>query len=663
MSQIEVRLFGGLELSDSDGDGNPFALNGRKVRALLGLLLVESGRWHSRDRLAALLWGGRSDSQARHSLNQAFHKIRQWEKAADVALIEREADRIRIAKDALNSDLQQFELRMSEDPIGVTALRVGNLLEGYETVTPEFSDWLNTKRTLVERKWQSALGTLVSSELLKDSNSETGISAARLLLDLDPLDENARRSVMLLLAKSGQRTEALRQYEICREILRTELGVEPDPTTQTLFKEIRFTNATLTVEMPAGPDESQDLLDTPMLEERPIVAVMPFANLDDDPDFSFMVDGLTQDIILALSAFRSLRILAHVATFRLRDADLDHTTIRRRLGATHAVSGRVRRAGNKLRISAELLDCRTGELIWAGLFDRAMTEMFALEEMVSRHIAAAIEPSLEAAEVQRVLGRPPETLEAYELLLRGYWHLYRRTPDDIAEARRCLEVAVSRDPAYATPYAVLAFLKYVEATTSFGDSNYLDLMYDSFSTAEQAIELDPLNPRALTYSAIANTRLGNLKAAFETINRSIDLCPSFYQSHSALAFICDFMGKFSDAKYAADETIRLRPHDPMLYRCIISKSIAEYQTSDYDRARNITRDSLRSDASWWNSRMLLAASLSKDGQIDEARDVVDRMRDDFPDLTLEIMLRRMPFADPLHAEHLSEGMVLAGWRD
>ncbi len=661
MSQIEVRLFGGLDLIDSHGDA--VDLNGRKVCALLGLLLIESGRWHSRNRLAALLWGDRKDSQARHSLNQALYEIRQIEKAAKISLISREGDRVRVADDAVSCDLHRFEACLEKDPIGAKALRSGQLLEGYETITPEYADWLSTRRRLIENNWQNALRNLVSSELLKETSPETGIAAARLLLDLDPLDEDARRSLMKLLERSGQRTEALRQYEICRELLKTDLGVEPDPTTQALFREIRHSNAGTRVDKPTGADESQDVIDTPAQQDRPIVAVMPFANLDDDPAFAFMVDGLTQDITLALSAFRSFRVLAHTSTFRLRGSDVDHFAIRRTLGASHAVRGRVRRAGNRLRISVELLDCRTGELIWSGKFDCALDDILELEEAVSRQIAASIEPALEAAEVQRVLGHPPENLEAYELLHLGYWHLYRRTPDDLSEARRCMEAAVRKDPTYAAPYAGLAFLKYIAATAKLVDRNYLKLMQDCHSTAEQGLALDPINPRALTFSAMASMRAGNLPDAFDTIKRSIELCPSFYLSHSVLAFACDFMGKFTEAKSAADETIRLRPHDPMLHRCIISKSIAEYQTSNYGRARYITRDSLRTDASWWQSRMLLAASLGIDGHTAEARDTIAGLQKDFPSLTLETMLLHMPFADPGHSDHLTEGMVLAGWRD
>ena len=254
-------------------------------------------------------------------------------------------------------------------------------------------------------------------------------------------------------------------------------------------------------------------------------------------------------------------------------------------------------------------------------------------------------------------------MEAYELLLRANWHLYRRTAQDIVEARRFTEAAAEKDPTYAAAHAGLAFLKYHEASKSFADRDYLNIVEESLALAEHALELDPFNPRALTYCAHTHNRLGNHQLALETVNRSIALCPSFYQSHTALAYARNFLGHYSDAKRAADETIRLRPRDPLIYRCIISKSIAEYQTKDFDRAAHIARVSLRTEPSWWNSQMLLAASLAQSGETAEAGEVVDKMHQDFPGLKLEHMLRRMPFAVPEHSEHLAEGMMRAGWRD
>ncbi len=393
-----------------------------------------------------------------------------------------------------------------------------------------------------------------------------------------------------------------------------------------------------------------------------MIAVMPFANLDDDPEFAFMVDGLVEDLIFALSAFRSFRILARTATFRMRETEMGHSDIRRIFGATYAVNGRVRRSGAKLRVSVELLDCANGEQLWANQYDKALDDLFDVEQDITLRVAAAIEPALEDVEMRRTLDHLPETMEAYELLQRGYWHLYRDTPQDLAEAWRCIEAAVTKDPTYAGALAGFAQLKYRDAHAKLTD-HFAARLEDCRVTAAQALELDSRNPRALRFLSGANSFLGNHDIALDSINRAVELCPSYASGHSGLAFVQDFIGNFSDAKPAADETIRLRPHDPLLHKCIISKSIADYQVGQYERAELVARDSLRTNDSWWLSNMMLAASLGRLSRLDEARAPLDKMRDSQPGLTLEIMLHAMPFVDPTHRDHLSEGLIQAGWRD
>jgi adenylate cyclase len=168
------------------------------------------------------------------------------------------------------------------------------------------------------------------------------------------------------------------------------------------------------------PDVRLDLVDAPSNEDKPVVAVLPFANLSDDPNLAYFADGLADDLIFSLSAFRWFRVLAQAATFRVRDAKANHADVRQMFGATHVVNGRVRRAGSRLRLTIELADCRSGQQLWAGRYDKALDDLFEVQDDVTRRVVAGIEPALEDREMRRALGRPPETLAAYELLLRGY---------------------------------------------------------------------------------------------------------------------------------------------------------------------------------------------------------------------------------------------------
>lgn len=659
MPTIAARLFGGFELTDADG--KELTLTTRKARALLAFLLVEAGQWHSRERLAGLLWGDRAQTQARNSLNQALYEIRKLEEAFGKPVIEREPERVRIVGGVIESDVSKFAELLKDSPLEAARLRTGDLLAGVDLRDQAFVDWLNSKCAEYDEALSGALRPLASVEE-QDEISEAAIQAARQLVALQPLDETARRQLMQLLARAGNRAEAIRQYEICASLLMDELGIEPDAATQNLLKQIRHAGPAPAPVAQIGRDERQELIDTPKTTNRPVIAVMPFANLDEDPEFAFMVDGLAEDLVFALSTLRSFRVLARTATFRMREKELDYPDVQRIFGANYAVNGRVRRSGNRLRVSVGLIDCATGEQLWSNRYDKTVEHIFDVQEDISFRIAAAIEPALENVEMRRALRRPPATLKAYELLQRGYWHLYRATPEDESEAWRCIDAAIGKDPTYAAAITGLAYLKFRDAHSHLMDK-FDARMRDCRATATQALELDPRDPRALRFIAGANSSLGNHDVALEAARRSVEICPSFAQGYSGLAFVHDFIGNFSDAKPAADETIRLRPHDPVVHRCIMSKSIAEYQTEEYLRAERIARDSLRTNDSWWMSNMMLVACLGKQERSDEAGATIDRMRTAYSGITLENMLHAMPFADTAHSDHLAEGILQAGWRD
>lgn len=659
MPKITARVFGGFELRDVGGE--ELTLGTRKARALLAFLIVESAQWHPRERLAAMFWGDRAQTQARNSLNQALYEIGKLEEASAATIIERTPERVRLAEGAVGSDVEQFLKLLPGNALEAAALRAGDLLDGADLRDQPFVDWLLAKRAEYQAALSTALRTLASATNTGE-NQDMALQAARHLVALDPLDEAARRQLMHHLAQAGNRAEAIRHYDICASLLKDELGIEPDAATRSLLEQIRRSQPAQPAIVSLAQDERQKLIETPATVHRPVIAVMPFANLDDDPEFGLMVDGFGEDLIFALSAFRSFRVLARTATFRLRRADMDHTDIQRALGANYAVNGRVRRSGRRLRVSVELVDCSTGDQLWADRYDRILDDFFEIEDDIARRIAGAIEPTLENVEMVRALGRPPETLAAYQLMQRGYWHIYRATRDDEVEAFRFFEAALAKDSTYAEAVTGLAYLKFRDAHANLLN-NFLGRMEDCRRTAAHALDLDPRNPRAMRILSGADSTFGNHDVALATIQHAVELCPSYAQGFSGLAFAHDFKGSFSEAIPAADETIRLRPHDPVLHRCIMSKSIAAYQIAHYEGAERVARDSIRTNDRWWLSNMMLAASLGKQGRPDAAKPAIEKLKKDLPGLTLQAMLQGMPFADAAHREHLADGLIQAGWRD
>jgi TolB-like protein/DNA-binding SARP family transcriptional activator len=632
----------------------------RKARALLAFLAVESARWHSRERIAGLLWGRHAEPQARNSLSQALHELRQVEEQLGVRLVEREDGRLRLAAGTVDCDLHRFEALVSTDPLAAGKLYRDDLLADFELAEEPFAEWLESKR----RHYQALLSERLlaaAAQVATAGDPQAAIRAARTAVELDPLDEKARCLLMRLLVSSGQRAEALRQYRVYEELLRTELNVAPAEETRSLADEIRRGHHAAQSILPEGPDPRLDITDPTTAGDRPAIAVLPFDNLSDD-DCAWLCHGITDDLIFELTAYRWFRALARTATFRLADRRISHETARRILGATYLVTGRVRRAGSRLRVTVDLIDCRDGGQLWAGRYDRTLEDLFDAEAEIARQVASAIEPAVHDQEMRRVRARLPGTLTAYEQLQRGYSHFYRGTREDWVAARRCFEAAAESDPDFACAVAALAGVKYRDASTDVVNVSR-ERIEDARETAEQALRLDRSHPIALRWLAGTKGFMGDQEGALAAANTAVGLCPSYASAYSILGFVHDFLGNFDEARAAADETVRLRPHDPALHKCILARGIADYQTGDYQSAMRVIHDSQRTDKTWWMSNMMLAATAGQRGARDTAREAIERIRADQPGITLEIMLTRMRYTDPVHREHLAEGLTRAGWRD
>lgn len=685
---ISARLFGGFELRNSNGE--ELTLGTRKARALLAFLIIERGQWHSRGRLAGLLWGDRAHTQARNSLSQALYEIHRLEETSDATIVERTSERVRIVEGVIDSDVDQFRERLNGNALEAAMLRTGDLLGGVDLRDQAFVDWLVAKRAEYQEALSIGLRAL-ASPAKGHEDLDVALRAARHLIALNPLDEAARRQLMHLLSQTGNRAEAICQYEICANLLKDELGIEPEAATQRLLDEIRRAQtkqpsltSTETLEKVTirtlheatssqshespwtSPEsiERHNLIDPQAHDDTPVLAVVPFKNLSTEPDVGYLGEGLADDILFSLSGFRWFKVLGRSSSFRLTEANFTLKDIHRTFGATHLVSGQIRLSGTKLRISVELTDCRSERQVWSARYNDNVDRLFEVEDQMVRQIASSIVPALEESEMQLLLNRPPNSMSAYEFLQRGNWHLFRNLSsyDGDDEARRCFEAALKLDPNYAAALAALAYVKYRNASKYIA-TNFREHIEDSRQTALQALSIDPREPRALRYLAGALSMLGDQEGARQAFQRSIELCPSYATAYSGLAFSHDFLGQFAEAQTAADQTMLLRPHDPILCKCVISKSIADYQTGDYERAERIAQNSIRTNSVWWMSNALLAASMAQQKKLAEALAVTKRLRATYPGLKLEKLAAGLPFTDPAHRDHLVEGLVQAGWRD
>ena len=278
---------------------------------------------------------------------------------------------------------------------------------------------------------EAILGRLI--ELATERGDlDTAADAARRLLQLDPLQEGASRALMRLLHDRGRSVEALRLYEGLRARLQVEFGVPPERSTTQLYELIRKQRAG--PDLVNEPDGNADTVPpTPRPSaSKPAVAVLPFSNLSDDPGQQYFSDGITDDIITELSRFRALLVMARQSCFAFRGIQMTVPQIAAKLGVAYVVEGSVRRSGERVRINAQLVDAGSGNQLWAERYDRALIDIFAVQEEVARSVAAAVSGRVGVVDRERVVRLSPTELHAYDLVLRARAYTLEYTRADNA---------------------------------------------------------------------------------------------------------------------------------------------------------------------------------------------------------------------------------------
>ena len=445
---LRLRVFGRFEAEWSNGEA--IAFTARKARSLLTFLAVEHPRPQTREYLATLLWGDSNDERARHNLRQVLSKVR----GISDQLILSEGDCISINTEVCNCDAVEFaRLTKSEDPVDMRRcldLYRGDLLAGVAPREREFDEWLVPARTRLRRTACSIANNLVTCLRAHDQPQEA-IDILRVLLRIDPAYEPAHRNLMELLAETGHRADALRQYQECIEALARELGAEPDASTRALHESMKSgrQNTARTKDYASTaspPDQAREL---------PTVAVLPFENLSGDPEDRYFVDGMTEDINTALSCFHSMVVIARGSSFLFRDRNMTDSSIANELGAQFLVRGSVQRASTRVRINVQLLDADAGLNVWAHRYDREMQDVFVLQDEITSTLVSTLAGRVEAVRLAQAQRAPVERLDAHDNLLRGKYHHHLFTAEDCARCINLFERAIEQDPTYAVAHAWL----------------------------------------------------------------------------------------------------------------------------------------------------------------------------------------------------------------
>jgi adenylate cyclase len=398
------------------------------------------------------------------------------------------------------------------------------------------------------------------------------------------------------------------------------------------------------------------------LPEKPSIAVLPFTNMSGDPEQEFFADGISEDLITALSKIRWFFVIARNSTFTYKGQAVEVTQIARELGVRYVIEGSVRKAGNRVRITAQVVEAASGNHLWAERYDRDLKDIFALQDEMAQTIVGAVEPELSAAEREHAARKPPESLDAWETYQRGLWHLWSFTRDDNAETQRVLRRAQEFDPSFATAYAFESYSHYLDAMLGFSEAPDESLAA-ALTAAKRALALDDKDPVA--YFALGRVYMmhGKHDASVAELETAISLNPSFAMAYHGLGSALMLSGRLEEAAEALDKAIRLSPRDPVLWGMMCFRSVTCSLLQQYEAAaewgRRAAHEPRAAKGGYW-AYAVLASALGNLGQAAEARDALGEALRQKPDLSLTYLEKTLPTKEPGGLDPYLAGLRKAG---
>lgn len=393
----------------------------------------------------------------------------------------------------------------------------------------------------------------------------------------------------------------------------------------------------------------------PVPKGPPAIAVLPFQGEGSEPDVGYMADGVAEDIIYGLSNTRWLSVIAKGSSFQFRDDSLGTRLIGNALGARYIVSGTLTGLGGQIRLNASLTDTSNGRLVWSQRFDRDLVDIFSLRDQIGSEIVSILDKEVDRAEQVRTFQVPWESLETWQLVRRGRWHMNRRTRKDTEIALEFFDKAHREDPNSSAVLNELAWWYFWRAWLRFGDSDDLDKV-EAF--ARKALLMDSLDARPHAYLGAADIMRGLPASAAEHLIEAIHINPSFAFARSAMGSARLLLGDAAGAIPFFLDTERLSPFDLYRFHNLGELAAAYCLVEDWPAAIAVADRSLNLSPGYFYARFLKIGALMRSGRRDEARRELAIFATRHPDFS-EQRIRWIPFADPAKNKFLIANFDLA----
>ncbi len=653
VDDVHVRMLGLLRI---DRNGTVLDLPAsRKVRALFAYLAL-TPHAIGRSRLCELFWDVPNDP--RGELRWCLSKLRGMLDGPGRHRVATSDDMV--ALDLSGCFVDAIEITAAaKEGIGtldaerlraLSSLFAGDFMEGLEIDrSPQFDSWLTAQRRRLRACHTAVLEHLVES---LPAGSDEAFPLLDKWVELAPYDGRAHVTLLRGLSARGQIGECEEHLAATAKLFGAEdLDFAP---IREAWRTLRDRRAVASRPIEAIPAASASVSVAGSAEtgaftaRRASLAVMPFLEHTNAGSLrGGLADGLTHDIITRLAKLRSLFVIAQGSVFALAERNIGPEDAARRLDIDYVASGMLRRDGGRFTVTIELVEARTARIVWAEAFDHKADDAFIVLDEIGNRIVASIANEIEAAEKNRAILKPPNSLDAWEAHHRGLWHMYRFTRGDNEQARHFFEMAVRLDPTFARAYAGLSFTHWQSAFQHWADrERETDL---AFEAAGRSLIIDDHDPAAHWAMGRALWLRGRRDESLGELERAVDLSPNFALGHYALAFVHSQSGNPVAAIGSADHSRSLSPFDPLLFAMLGSRAMAHARLGQFEEAAEWAVKAAARPNAHVVIRAIAAHCLALAGRVEEGRAYVKAIRETLPSYSVDDFLTALRFAPDAEA--------------
>jgi adenylate cyclase len=393
------------------------------------------------------------------------------------------------------------------------------------------------------------------------------------------------------------------------------------------------------------------------LPDKPSIAVLPFQNMSGDPEQEYFADGMVEEIITALSRFKSLFVIARNSSFTFKGHAVDVKEVGRRLGVRYVLEGSVRKASGKVRIAGQLIDAVTGAHIWADRFERDLTDIFALQDEVTVAVLSAIQPKLLQTEIAMATRRRPENLTAYDFYLRAMQQHYLTTREGVAEAIRLAHRALELDPRFGLVAALAGICHMRNVLWGYAADPQCERK-EAVRLLRLALSIDDGDPDTLAWASVTSAYMvGDCESEIEVADRAVALNPNSFQAWNARGWVYRIAGLPEEAVRSLERAIRMSPVDPRLHLTFGGMGMAFIELRRFDEAIVVGKKALRQNPSYYGAYLCLASAFAHLGRDAEAREAAARLLEVDPAFTISAWIAR---GGQSNAKLLTKGLRKAG---